>query len=254
MFTSAVEAQRTFSGFEEFGVPTPWHQNGATLVFAYVDGHSPTPVLRSGPVLTATKLASSLGEWFAIYHTSESGTPAGLSPVKPLTETLPTRLRGLVDAFSRGGPHDDLVGTALRDLHCRIRSLPPEPGRVVRIHGDPKPDNFLIAARRVIGLDIDGMQWGEPENDLAQFDIQMRLTLTHRWGRARSASDRVRLLSSATIEGYQQRGQLDVLRLGTLRLMYLLALWSSWRAAGPIARLRWDPLFSASLRQLLATG
>jgi Ser/Thr protein kinase RdoA (MazF antagonist) len=232
-YATAVDVYERFPKRVDLAVPAPWHRQGPLLVFAFVGGHSPARVFRSAPTGSAAALARTMGEWFALLHSSSSESRGRLD--------FADRLTGL----ARRCRDQKLTARAAADglawLSAHLDRHPAAEVTFRRLHGDAKPDNFLVEPNRLTGFDVQGRYDNVPEHDLAQFLTQLDLASRGIWMRV----DAVRrsAVETAFAEGYRRHAPLDAERLAWLRRFYLLNFWVNWRAAGPLSRWRWDGEF-----------
>jgi len=250
LFRVAQQVHRDFQGDGRLAVAQPLARSGSVLLFAHSPGTSPLPVLINGPMVNAIGLASAIGEWLATYHqipvrVDESGD------LNPAPLDLASEVRDLEAEFSSEGVHKPREAGVFKRLRTLALKASAEPlRRLVRLHGDAKPDNFLFDGETLVGIDIEGQYLGMPERDLAQFEAQLRASATRWLGRADQG--RLLALSSAVAQGYRLRAPLDSARLNALRVICVLHSWINWRSASSATGWRWDLVFSPHVAALLA--
>lgn len=231
-FAVGLDTYRRFPSTPQLGCAAPWHVSGRLLVFACVDGRSPVETLRSGHIDEALRLAEAMGHWLALFHDCD----ADQKPTQ--AHSFMGRLEALRERWQQ-------ARAVPRSVTCSLDTLSaPDPRgntALVRQHGDAKPDNFLYDGRMLVGVDIDGRHWNVPENDLAQLDIQLRLSCVAVWNTPDPV--RLRMLSSALVQGYSSAAPLNDAVLAAYRRLYFLSFWVSRRERGTVARWRWDRTF-----------
>ncbi|MEH6478311.1 MAG: hypothetical protein V7727_21650, partial [Sneathiella sp.] len=197
-------------------------------------------VLKTAPLGDAASLMRRLGHWFAKLHeASDKGKQTG-------------GLAGRLDAILGWSAHQKCCPTVEQALLYLTTHLPePEPAdsRYRQLHGDAKPENFLIEGDRIVGIDIGWRFLQLPENDLAQFLTQYELSVCGPFGNIDKR--RHRTLVDAFLDGYRSSIIVDESVLAWLRVYFLLHLWFSSRETSILHRLRWDGVFIRRMDCLL---
>ncbi len=239
-FSAASKLDTLFKKSPEYGVVEPLERIGSLLIFEFIRGITPVTALKMSPVDEAASLMSRLGRWFAKLHdASADGKQTG-------------DLAGRFEAMKTWSEHQKSypeVGRALLYLKTHLPQLEPDLSRYRQLHGDAKPENFLIEGDRVVGIDIGWRFLQLPENDLAQFLTQHELSVCGFFGNIEES--RHRTLEKAFLEGYQSLTTIDESILAWLRVYFLLHLWFTTRETSILHRLRWDIVYRRSLDRLL---
>jgi hypothetical protein len=239
-FSAASMLDTLFKKSPEYGVVEPLERIGPLLIFEFIRGITPVTALKRLPVDEAASLMTRLGRWFAELHdASEEGKQTG-------------SLAGRFEAMQSWSEHQKSypeVGRALLYLKTHLPQPEPASSRYRLLHGDAKPENFLIEGDRVVGIDIGWRFLQLPENDLAQFLAQHELSVCGFFGNIEES--RHRTLEKAFLEGYQSLTTIDESILAWLRVYFLLHLWFTTRETSIFHRLRWDIVYRRRLDSLL---
>ena len=116
-------------------------------------------------------VASDFMAQLAALHRIELAEPIeGMGPLRPIAATVRERLAQLRERNDANGS-DPLIALTLDWLGDNI---PPEPARIVVVHGDAGPANFLYADGEVMALlDWELVHYGDPMADLAMLCLRM---------------------------------------------------------------------------------
>jgi hypothetical protein len=239
-FNAASKLNTLFEKSPEFGVVEPLDRIGSLLIFKHITGITPVAELKVAPLDDAASIMRRLGLWFAkLHHASEKGKQTG---------DLAGRFESMMSWSRRQKPYP-VLGKALSYLKTQLPELETASSRYCQLHGDAKPENFLIEGDRIIGIDISWRFLQFPENDLAQFLTQYELSVCGLFGTIDNS--RRRILEDAFLDGYRSSIVIDEAVLAWLRIYFLLHLWFSSREMSMFHRLRWDIFFIRRMDCLL---
>jgi len=239
-FDAASKLNTLFNKSPAFGVVEPLERIGSLLVFEHIAGITPVLILKAAPLDDAVSIMRRLGAWFAKLHeASENGKQTG-------------NLADRLEAVRSWSMHQKPYPSVRRALSYLKTHLPePEAGssRYCQLHGDAKPENFLIEGDRIVGIDISWRFRQLPENDLASFLTQYELVVCGFFGTIDKT--RRRALEGAFLDGYRSSSTLDETILAWFRVYSLLHLWFRSRETNILHRLRWDTAFRRRMDCLL---
>jgi Ser/Thr protein kinase RdoA (MazF antagonist) len=239
-FSAANELDTLFKKSPGYGVVEPLERMGSLLIFEHIAGITPVIALRVAALDEAISIMRRLGLWFAKLHeASKKGKQTG---------GLAGRFEAMM-SWSKHQKRHPTVGQALSYLETRLPESEPNSSRYCRLHGDAKPENFLIEGDRVVGIDIGWRFLQLPENDLAQFLTQYELSVCGFFGNMDKS--RRQALEDAFLDGYRSSIIVDESILAWLRVYFLLHLWFSSRETSMLHRLRWDIVFRRRMDCLL---
>lgn len=210
-------------------VPTPLFliEDLGAYAMSWVDGDSLTGHLRiwhdSEVVISSIEQA---GRWLARFHRS--------GPLRTAAANLGNKIQHITD-MRRQPVLNPIFEDALNTVAANVSRFAELPVAISWLHGDCKPDNFMLSAGGLIGIDISLGYENAIEYDLASFLNGLDLMLLDiRWRRAKTHTLR---LKEAFILGYLAEG-LNV----SLALLSWLRLWSAltaWHAATVESMARW---------------
>jgi Ser/Thr protein kinase RdoA (MazF antagonist) len=239
-FLAASQLHQSFPIDSETGVTRPLALRGSTLIFEPLEGRSLAAILRAGPSSSRRAAAAKAGMCFARLHTA--GT-TGFDVID-----LETKYLSLLTHCGRDAEEIPLMRSALGHLREELPKFSGCRYELVRLHGDAKPDNFVLADCRMVAVDADWMLQNVGEMDLAQFLVQLPISLANPFGRldAELSED----LEHEFIEGYQRCRKLDVEVLAWLKTYFFISFWRSGRNRSILFRLRFHHLFQQRLHAL----
>lgn len=210
-------------------VPTPLFsiEDLGAYAMSWVDGDSLTGHLRIWH--DSEVLISSLdqaGRWLAKFHRS--------GPLRTAAADLGNKIQHITDM--RCHPVlSPIFGDALDAVAANVYRFADLPVAMSWLHGDCKPDNFMLSSSGLIGIDISLGYENAIEYDLAAFLNGLDLMLLDiRWRHAKPHAQRLR---EAFLLGYMAEGS-NV----SLALLSWLRLWSAltaWHAATVETKARW---------------
>lgn len=155
---SGVRAARYIADLPEFRALITEKVNGDANFNAVRD-----PALRSA-------IAVDFMRQIATLHRIKVTGNEGLGTAQPIAHTIASHLAAIAEANAARGD-DPLITLAHRWLAANI---PPEPERLVVVHGDAGPGNFLYAGNQVTALlDWELVHIGDPMADLAMLCLRM---------------------------------------------------------------------------------
>lgn len=229
-FDALTKVHVASQGYQGHGqVPTPLFaiEDLAAYAMSWVDGDSLTSHLRiwhDAEFVIASHAQA--GRWLANFHRS--------GPLRIAPADLANKIEHLSDMRHHPVRHP-LFGEALNAVAETASRIVDMPVATSWLHGDCKPDNFMLAASGLVGIDISLKYENAIENDLSAFlnGLDMML-LDIRWRRAMRHAQR---LQEAFLHGYMSAGP-NVSRA----LLSWLRLWStltSWHAATVESKPRW---------------
>ena len=229
-FNALTKVHGAFQGEQGHGqVPTPLFaiEDLAAYAMSWVDGDALTSHLRNwhdADLVIASHAQA--GRWLANFHRS--------GPMRTAPADLANKIEHLTD-MRRHPVRHRLFGEALNAVAEATSRIVDLPVSTSWLHGDCKPDNFMLAAKGLVGIDISLKYENAIENDLSAFLNGLELMLLDiRWHRAMRHAQR---LQEAFLRGYISAGP-SVSRA----LLSWLRLWSaltSWHAATVESNPRW---------------
>jgi aminoglycoside phosphotransferase len=114
-------------------------------------------------------IASDFMAQLAMLHAIDIARVEGLGRPQPIREAIAVRIAS-IRAHTCASDNDPLIHLALDWLE---NNIPPEPERLVVVHGDAGPLNFLFADSRVTALlDWELVHFGDPMADLAMLCLR----------------------------------------------------------------------------------
>lgn len=234
--------QRVFPQDEHFGTLVSLGylevSGRGIMITRHFGGDSLAQHLRAMNESGAREACHAAGEWLRRLH--ESGTTAGQTSRLGVTD----KLDYLAVAYGAVLHRDREAQTAYRCLEQVGSRIDAREFRVVRQHGDFKPQNMLCDGTRYVGLDIHWQSVGSAVYDLAPF-------LNHLWLVGRTpggspANRHYRQRESMFLAGYGYEDGAQALHWARLyfalchlgayrRKGRLAAAYASWRI-GPLVR------------------
>lgn len=210
-------------------VPTPLFSidDLGAYAMSWVDGDSLSSHLRiwqdADFVISAHAQA---GRWLAKFHRS--------GPLRITLADFSNKIEHLGDMRRQPVRHP-LFGEALDTVTAAASCMARMPVATSWLHGDCKPDNFLLASSGLIGIDISLKHENAIENDLSAFLNGLDLMLLDiRWRRAMRHAQRLR---DAFLQGYSSEGA--VVSLPHLSWLRLWSALTAWHAATVESKARW---------------
>jgi len=210
-----------FDSFHGARVARPLALFDSTIVMEYIDGPPTTSVLRSGFPQAQDRLLEQIGQWFATYHAAMT--------CDNVSADFARKCESLRNRSAKLSPRHPIRAATARLESSRHR-FDGRSFRCARLHGDAKPDNFIVAHEAVYGIDIQATYRNLVEYDLAQFLCQMLLSTAHVLRCRRHP--RAEAMEAALLRGYAQFAPYDEAALGWLRSYFLASLWLDAPAAG----------------------
>ncbi len=236
-FLTMTDVHKRFPASDKLAVVKPLWQQGNTLVFEHIDGHSPTAELDMAPLHTAVSLMERCGAWFAAFHKACGERQQEID------------LENKLIYMQSNPPRHDIADKALGFLQEHLDEVVQLKLIHRRLHGDAKPDNLLLNGAQLVGIDIDGSYWNPPEYDLAQFLTQFEINAGGLFGHIEES--RRQALEKAFLRGYQDKGQVCSSIFHWLRVYFLMSFWKSFRGTNFLNDLRWDIFFQRRMRVYL---
>ncbi len=217
----------------DVAVVKPFCLINTVLVMEYIPGQSPAGLLKSASMTEAKILMGKLGSWFGHFHQAGEASEGRVDLSEKYT-ALSNRLSAISSASC----------VANQALFFLEKQLVNYDGQLVphrQLHGDAKPDNFIIHKRRIVGIDVDCTFRNLQEHDLAQFLAHFRLTCGSMFKRI--DKHRIYELETSFLNSYSSTAQFNPEFVAWLKVYYLLNFWLSWRSPGLLYRLHWDRQF-----------
>lgn len=222
-----------------FHVLQPLALRDATIVMEYLEADTASRVLRASSPEVQDRLLEEIGRWFAAFHqvmACEEG------PVDFEEKCASLRIRS-----ARLAAHHPARLT-IEWLENERRSFDGRRFKRARLHGDAKPDNFLVSGTRIYGIDAHAGYRNLVEYDLAQFLGQMVVSMGNPL--SRRVHRRSGEMEAAVLRGYRSLMPFDEDALRWLRGYFLVSLWLNASAAGPAQRWFRRPLLLEDLKRL----
>lgn len=118
-----------------------------------------------------TVAADFMGQLAMLHRIDVTARPVeGMGPLRPIADTVAERIAA-IRARNRAADDDPLLNLTLDWLEANV---PAEPERLVIVHGDAGPGNFLFADGKVTALlDWELVHYGDPMADLAMICLRM---------------------------------------------------------------------------------
>lgn len=217
----AEELSRRFDSSGALRVPRPLAIFDATMAMEYINGRPASAAIQASAPDAQDRLLECIGRWFASYHTAMA--------CEDLPADFSEKCERLRDRSAKLSSHHP-IRAAIARLESSRHRFDGRSFRCARLHGDAKPDNFLVARDAFYGIDIQAAYRNLVEYDLAQFLCQMLLS-TANVVRCRR-HPRAEAMEAALLRGYAQLGPYDEAALGWLRTYFFASLWLNAPAAG----------------------
>jgi|SRR5665213_56435 len=237
-FATATWLDRAFRDKTAIGVVHPLARLSAVIAFEFIDGRTVSEILRSGTFAEQQLAMMAAGSWFAHFHESSaevSGSGDFIDKFGVIANrcAADSHLPAIADvalAYLRDG--------ATRKLADRALSM-------ARVHGDAKPDNFILAGDRLLAIDVDGRFSNIGEMDLAQFLVQSSIAQSNLIG---FLDDGIaQILEFSFLQGYERFRAADREALAWMTIYFWLSFWMSARERGRLQSLRLNALFNQRL-------
>jgi Ser/Thr protein kinase RdoA (MazF antagonist) len=210
------------------------------LIFELLEGQSLAAVLHDAPSALRRAAAAKAGTCFARLHA------AGATGYDVID--LEARYLSLLAHCGKDAEEVPVMRSALGHLHEQLPRFSSRRYELVRLHGDAKPDNFVFADRRMVAVDADWMLQNVGEMDLAQFLVQLPISLANTFGRLDAELNED--LEDEFINGYRRCRSFDAEILAWLKTYFFLSFWRSGRNRSLLFRLRFHHLFQQRLHAL----
>lgn len=239
-------AQRVYAAYPPsrgYGVVKPFGviPERGLLFLSYVEGRNASDMLLASSADGKIASLERMGAWLRRFHdsTNPSEGSAGLHE----------RLQWLQARLIDNRPSSPAFGSAMEYLSSEVRKFPTGPSRIIGLHGDCKPENFLVRGAQVVGIDVGWRHRYVAEYDLSQFLAQ--LALLSRSVRGWRLWPSYKQLEAAFLRGYGVDNPASIRLIEWFKAHYFLSYWLSWRKQDRWRRMYWDAYFTLFVRSFL---
>lgn len=242
-FDTALRLYAAYPSSDDYGVVKPYRllPDKRLLFFDYVNGRNASDLLPDLPTDQQIVLLERMGAWLRRFHDATEPSEGPLD--------LERKLGSLKLRWDDNGPASHVFRHAFAYLNRGIQLIAKSPFQHVGLHGDCKPENFLIRGTQVIGIDVAWKHRNVAEYDLSQFLSQLALLAGSLRGRGLTGS--LQPLEGAFLRGYGEARPDSIRLVNWLRVYYYMSYWLSWRKRGYLQRIFWDIYFGVLLRRFL---
>jgi len=236
-------AQRVYAAYpsdSDYGVVRPFRviPEKGLLFFSYVEGRNAADLLLELGADRKIAVLERMGAWLRRFHDSTQPSEGSAD--------LQERLQWLQARLADNCPSSRTFSAMLAYLNNEVRRFAGSAFRIVGLHGDCKPENFLVRDAQVIGIDVSWKHRYVAEYDLSQFLAQLALFARSMRGCRLMRSGKQ--LEAAFLRGYGIDRPESIRLINWFKAHYFLSYWLSWRKRGPVQKVYWDAYFTLLLR------